>query len=1479
MDASDIKVRIIAENDNIIDGLKATADALDEAKKKSEEMNAQVLSANVNAAEANVARLKSMVDLCAVRLKAAQSETEAARKSVEDARAAAEAAKNQVKTAKTDRQREKAQTRAAKAEQRMAAAEAALAVSETKQAQATAQMAQAEARLERAASRAEIAKLEAAHARLETQRAKQMASAATALPAGTMPTGGNIKIFSGDGLFSGLLGGLAKANLAAQAVLGVLREVKEVAAAIVMPGFELTKELETAQLGIAGILQSMGEMDGQAIEFKTALAISDDIVQKLNADAIRTAASTKELVTTFQGLLAPGLDAGMNPEQIRRFTTTGVNFAKAMGLNSMQFVQELRDLLQGGIQPASSQLANALGLTDADIKQARSSADGLFKFLMNRMGGVEDMANEFPKTLAGILSQIDEFSQLASKGIMDDYGGEIKFFLNEIKDLFGTVNEETGNFEVNPAILDFIDALGEIYIWLLEVYDGLVNLWYALADTEGMEGFIGLGGDLLVVLGYLVDFVGQLVRVIGQLFRNFLNSEPIVTAIDLFRKLANELAYLFKIAGIGLGGLAGDMEAANDKQTGKSTPHSGAAEKARQRLKTNQEQFEEWKEKEADLEKIAAKFRRVDKDQQREAIRASKDALRQEIALLKAALDEQLEAYKNHLESIALSFKQNMTGWQEMSLAEAQTKVDEEQAKVDQLTAQLAATEKAMYQSDEEREAAVSAVQIALEKEQRALDKATAGLDDVKRVISEVKARPSAMGQGASAATGTATELGEAVAEAGKKLVDSGVTYKELVCTQLVAKSWDAVGLEEALQKKGIDTTGDGGNDMRDWVPALYEVAERLGALHFPGDGYVPKAGDAGIVYGQNHAFMFTGANTGINSSGRNGGDTPANYVDDVEAAYGGELDAIVDFQKLCIAAGLESAENLRSNNALLSDQIKATTEAGYEALQKAKQSEKEAQGVLKDYSAIIGDVFSIPAEELKQQYEVLRQKLAANAPADKKEELLAALDKVLKNKLIGLKIEQTVKNLDYALEALRDDAERYTAGIANGLLDSHEAFEKYTQAHSGALTAILDDLHRQLEAAIEESNLEQQKNVRAKIKNIRQELQSIFDSFIAAIDKDAEWRSNMVEANWRMTNSQRKYAKDGIERERHAKTAKEERAEAEDKRRRIGKNLNMLEGIKDSQMRREIEKEILSLQNQEIDLTRLARYHEELAYLKTELEEVGVVAKQSLEDNLVTFLTDGINEAENLADALRDLVTGVLKDLQRYFAENITRNLMDSWFPAMDNMQGMQGDAMETQVAGAEMQLQSLLGTSQEFVAGFSSQMQELSMNLDMVFQEIVTAARNASTAVMSMAGSISSAGSSSGAGYADGGFITGPGTGTSDSIHAMLSNGEFVVKAEAVKRYGLAVLERINNGTWGNMVVSVPKFAGGGLVGDAGAAIAEKFIVGASAPSVTTQVNNYVDGRRIFDSYAKAFIRSEVRQQAMTDAKRNSLITRRMR
>ena len=60
---------------------------------------------------------------------------------------------------------------------------------------------------------------------------------------------------------------------------------------------------------------------------------------------------------------------------------------------------------------------------------------------------------------------------------------------------------------------------------------------------------------------------------------------------------------------------------------------------------------------------------------------------------------------------------------------------------------------------------------------------------------------------------------------------------------------------------------------------------------------------------------------------------------------------------------------------------------------------------------------------------------------------------------------------------------------------------------------------------------------------------------------------------------------------------------------------------------------------------------------------------------------------------------------------------------------------------------------------------------------------------------------------GFADGGHIIGAGTGTSDSIPAMLSNGEFVVNAASTKKYR-SLLEAINSG-------QAQHFATGGAVG----------------------------------------------------------------
>lgn len=91
-------------------------------------------------------------------------------------------------------------------------------------------------------------------------------------------------------------------------------------------------------------------------------------------------------------------------------------------------------------------------------------------------------------------------------------------------------------------------------------------------------------------------------------------------------------------------------------------------------------------------------------------------------------------------------------------------------------------------------------------------------------------------------------------------------------------------------------------------------------------------------------------------------------------------------------------------------------------------------------------------------------------------------------------------------------------------------------------------------------------------------------------------------------------------------------------------------------------------------------------------------------------------------------------------------------------------------------------------------------------------TAALSALTpAAISAAAALNSVGSSGLFGgifrFATGGPVFGAGSATSDSIPAMLSNGEYVMNASAVDRFGLGFFNRLNNG-------ELPALAEGGLV-----------------------------------------------------------------
>lgn len=285
---------------------------------------------------------------------------------------------------------------------------------------------------------------------------------------------------------NGLENALAKANAQAVTLSGSLSKAWEIyetisfsafklvygidaigqaVTALVSPGWQLANLLETEQIGMAGILSSMTSLHGESLKWNDAMAMSKVIMKDLTIEAAKTAATSEELITTFRALLGPGLGAGMSVEEIKQATVTGVNAVKSMGLDGRQLVQELRDLVQGGIQTASSTLATALGLTDKDIKAAKQSSEGLFKFLMERLAGFKQSSKEYGETLSGMLAQVKEGYALAQAQAVEPLRDVAKGILKDIRDVL-----YTKDMQINPA---FVEGFKEVGNYVLKIWEAL----------------------------------------------------------------------------------------------------------------------------------------------------------------------------------------------------------------------------------------------------------------------------------------------------------------------------------------------------------------------------------------------------------------------------------------------------------------------------------------------------------------------------------------------------------------------------------------------------------------------------------------------------------------------------------------------------------------------------------------------------------------------------------------------------------------------------------------------------------------------------------------------------------------------------------------------------------------------------------------------------------------------------------------------
>ncbi|WP_312560850.1 hypothetical protein [Anaerospora sp.] len=506
----------------------------------------------------------------------------------------------------------------------------------------------------------------------------------------------------------GFLDKLSKVTIVGAGIIGALREIKDAAAVAFGPGYSFAKSMETNQLGMAGILQSMTLMDGKAVDFNQALAISSDMMKKLQMDALKTAASTEDLVEVFRAILSPGLNAGMTLEQIRQITTVGTNAIKSLGIPRQQIVQELRDLVQGGITAGGSTLATALGITDGDIKKAKNSSEGLFKFLMDRMQGFEDTAKRFPDTLAGKEDQLNEMWTLASAKFVEEFEEPIKDGLQAITDLIGTVNAETGKFEVNPEIMSVLGEIKVGYQEIKELINDVKQISHGMFDNAANSGknLYGVVKDLGSIL---TDLARIAVKV--SLPGMKLLGEELDREIERIKWLTGKATYLLDL----LAKVAGAKE-----DTKPPASHIADFRKSEDTntlppvVSTN----------------VTSKFPDANK-----AIENSQAALKIALDSISADAKKAVVELKREQESLEVLYKQSLISAEEYARRKAELEQQSQQTSVDEAQRKLEAIQGALYENDNEKKTAVEKANNELDFEIDKLKNFGIGLDDVNKAI------------------------------------------------------------------------------------------------------------------------------------------------------------------------------------------------------------------------------------------------------------------------------------------------------------------------------------------------------------------------------------------------------------------------------------------------------------------------------------------------------------------------------------------------------------------------------------------------------------------------------------------------------------------------------------------------------------------------------------------------------------------------
>lgn len=603
-------------------------------------------------------------------------------------------------------------------------------------------------------------------------------------------------------------------------------------------------------------------------------------------------------------------------------------------------------------------------------------------------------------------------------------------------------------------------------------------------------------------------------------------------------------------------------------------------------------------------------------------------------------------------------------------------------------------------------------------------------------------------------------------------------------CASFVSTMYGAAGVM-------TDLTASGNN-----LDAMFQNAK---AWYSPGSGYTPSAGD--YVSGPGHVGMYVGNNTVISRDSKGG--LQQHDLDQWKNEFG-----FIGYGSVAALTGGRTATQT----------VDANGRAIQEAQKKLQQAKDEALRLFTSMSMEIeektGTTYEAGMAQVAQNVKSKGQEIQKLAAAGLPEEAVKSLNDKLAEYQTALQNKVTQQRQE-ALGKLKTDTMRTNAELKGDYKSLAEA---------------------EYNAAVEALNKEKEERTKAVAKNKddKEAMAAVEDWYTSQVQAAAEKRTEAYRASFA---KQMDYAIS------HHDT----------------KAMGSLLNSDDFKQMMDWDGQTAQMQ-QFYDLWKDA--HKTTAQMMAD-------SMESFQGSISDFFTNILEGQETFGDAFLDMVDSLLDTVVKQLAEKWSSQILTALFPGMfgggDNQSGdlsggSGGGGLFTGITFAGGLLGGGLfgggggsnGNGEDPITTFQNTVTRMTTGLDTatsslglfsggtgtagkllgtynVVQGMIntgtkpaetattvaattgmasfTASVYVATAALQAMAAKSTFGSIFGGKWATGGYIAGPGTSTSDSIPAFLSNGEYVLTAEAVQNVGLPLLDAMNSGRVGH-------FATGGLV-----------------------------------------------------------------